>query len=441
GILLYEMLTGVTPFSGENTASILYRQVHSPAPPIRSINPRLPQELQPVVDRALAKNPATRYADPLDLAHDLQEAARWLPPGSPWLGGRSSQVQSNGNRRNTPEGQGVLYSHKTLRSPTSPQEPVQDGYSIYRDTGSNRDGRDPRQARAISGRTVPAGKSGPRAMMLVFALLLLAAGGAVIAVAAGVLHLPHSASNSRFLAPGPATYTGPRRTDSGPDLHIMQALVPPTIDGDLSDWVGAPAGPFPADKITFIAPVKSVQWGGPDDLSATFNFAWDADNFYVATTVTDNIHIQLPTTRGHNLFNGDDIEIWFDTDLAGDFASNSANSDDYQLGISPGDFGALSPEAVFWNPSSKKSDKLAGIIKVAARKRPDGNGYTLEAAVPWSALGNFHPQPGAAIGFAASAGDNDQRRGPNQPPMQELMTSTVPRLQYQAPFTFGNLFF
>src|SRR5437870_2676371 len=85
GVILYEMLTGVTPFAGETTASILYRQVHDNPVPLRSVNPRLPVELQPVVDRALAKNPALRYSDPLDLATELQEVARWLPSGSPWI--------------------------------------------------------------------------------------------------------------------------------------------------------------------------------------------------------------------------------------------------------------------------------------------------------------------------------------------------------------------
>src|SRR5439155_2245154 len=72
GVVLYEMLTGVTPFAGETTASILYRQVHDNPVPLRSINPRMPSELQPGLDRALAKNPALRYNDPLDLARDLE---------------------------------------------------------------------------------------------------------------------------------------------------------------------------------------------------------------------------------------------------------------------------------------------------------------------------------------------------------------------------------
>jgi hypothetical protein len=155
----------------------------------------------------------------------------------------------------------------------------------------------------------------------------------------------------------------------------------------------------------------------------------------VAAVVTDNVHVQSTRTRGGDLYKGDDIEIWFDTDLAGDFASREGNADDFQLGLSPGDFEGLAPEAYFWNPD-RKPERIR-LVTVAARPREGGNGYTLEAAVPWEALGTFRPQPGGAIGFAASAGDNDQP----EVAIQELMISTSPRLQYKQPLTFGNLYF
>jgi hypothetical protein len=266
-------------------------------------------------------------------------------------------------------------------------------------------------------------------LALVVALLLLA-GGTFLLISALGLFANRSDAGSRFKAPGAPTYAGPTRADNGPDLHIPQALIPPAIDGDLSDWAGAGA-PFAAPNITF---QKGRQWGGPDDLSASFFFAWDDTHFYVAATVTDNLHVQFARTRGYDLYKGDDIEIWFDTDLAGDFAVREANGDDFQLGLSPGDFAGLAPEAVFWNPD--RLDERNASVSVAAKPREPG-GYTLEAAVPWQALGSFRPQEGMAIGFAASAGDNDQEGVPQQ----ELMITTCPRLQYRQPLTFGNLFF
>ena len=86
--------------------------------------------------------------------------------------------------------------------------------------------------------------------------------------------------------------------------------------------------------------------------------------------MTDNVHVQSTRTRGGDLYKGDDIEIWFDTDLAGDFASREGNADDFQLGLSPGDFEGLAPEAYFWNPD-RKPERIR-LVTVAARPREGG---------------------------------------------------------------------
>jgi hypothetical protein len=420
GVVLYEMLTGVTPFAGETTASILYRQVHDNPLPLRSVNPRLPSELQPVLDRALAKNPALRPADPLELAKSFEDVAHWLPPGSPWLKGRPpTGAQANGKRPS-----GYLYTQQasTQGTPKYGQRPYVE--QVY-DVDSMGNEIIPDQER----------KGGRRSMMLVFALLLLGLGAGIIAIATGAL------SGLGNLGRGPTNFAAPGeiaasqvRTGNGPNIGVPKALVPVTIDGDLSDWGGASPGPFPAAFLTYTA-TKSIKYEGPDDLSAQFSLAWDADNLYIGADIVDDIHVQLPSTRAYQLYKGDDLELWFDTDLPGDFASREANKDDFQLGLSPGDFDTLGPEAVFWNP-----DRLAArnnLVRVASQRKADGKGYLLEAAVPWSAFGDFRPQPGTAIGFVASAGDNDREGVPGQ----ELMISTAPALEYAKPLTFGNLFF
>jgi serine/threonine-protein kinase len=447
GVVLYEMLTGVTPFVGENTASVLYRQVHDKPPPLRSINPRIPSELQPVLDRALAKNPALRYGDPLDLARDLEDTVQWLSPGSPWLGRKGAVAGTNGipGSRN-----GAAYPIVSAAPPLSPTGVLPNGGAAAAVASTAKSGS--RKTTPGSGPVVPppptrAYVPSPaetrrdviappvdrsRLTTLAIALVLLVAGSALLLAATGVLSGGRGSNGPRFQPPGPSQYAGPLRKDNGADISIPQALVPPTIDGNLSDWQGASPGPFPAPYLTY---QKGRTLAGPDDLSASFNFAWDKDNFYVAATVTDNIHIQNINTRGYDLYYGDDIEIWFDTDLAGDFNSGEGNADDFQLGLSPGDFSGLAPEAVFWKPD--RNDSRNKLVTVAALPRAGAHGYTLEAAVPWTVFGTFRPQPGGAIGFVASAGDSDRTVNP----FQELMVSTAPTLQWNDPLTFGNLFF
>ncbi|HST04532.1 MAG TPA: protein kinase [Chloroflexia bacterium] len=419
GIVLYEMLTGVTPFVGENTAAVLYKQVHEKPPPLHAINSRLPSDLQPIMDRALAKNPAMRYADPTDLTRALAEILRWSRPNIPSTSSRNKPGVTS---------TGLLGHAGASPSATEGERRAASNGAQLAVVDSNPTPRNPPSQMIAPSRT------GARWIPFVASIALLAAGAILVVSAIGLFANKASGDGgARFKAPGESVYAGPKRTDNGPDISIPQALIPPVIDGDLSDWQGAQPGPFGSDDITYRKVGRD--WGGPSDLSASFYFAWDDTNFYVAGTITDNLHVQTARTRGYDLYKGDDVELWFDTDLAGDFAVSEANADDYQLGLSPGDFAGLAPEAVFWNPD--RSSARDALVRVAAQPRTDNNGYIIEAAVPWQAMGAFRPHAGSAIGFAASAGDNDQRDTPEQ----ELMTSTGPRLQYRQPFTFGNLLF
>jgi serine/threonine-protein kinase len=63
GIVLYELLTGAVPFDGETAVTIALKQVSAVPPPPSTINPAVPPELDAVVLRALAKDPAERFGD------------------------------------------------------------------------------------------------------------------------------------------------------------------------------------------------------------------------------------------------------------------------------------------------------------------------------------------------------------------------------------------
>lgn len=71
GVLFYEMLTGVNPFRRETTAASLGAILHERPPPLRERRPGLPRELQRIVERCLAKDPAERYPSAAELHGDL----------------------------------------------------------------------------------------------------------------------------------------------------------------------------------------------------------------------------------------------------------------------------------------------------------------------------------------------------------------------------------
>lgn len=72
GVMLYEMLTGKVPFTGENPFTIMNdRLLNNPEPP-REIDPTITPQLQEVIYRALERDPKNRYPNAKDFAWDLE---------------------------------------------------------------------------------------------------------------------------------------------------------------------------------------------------------------------------------------------------------------------------------------------------------------------------------------------------------------------------------
>jgi len=71
GVVLYWMFTSEIPFPGSTVTEITYNVAHTNPPPARQVNWALPEELDEVLRKCLAKNPADRYASAGMLAADL----------------------------------------------------------------------------------------------------------------------------------------------------------------------------------------------------------------------------------------------------------------------------------------------------------------------------------------------------------------------------------
>jgi eukaryotic-like serine/threonine-protein kinase len=80
GVILYQCLTGNTPFNGDGVSALMYQITnHNPAPP-STLNPQVPVMLDYIVAKALAKSVDERYQSCADFAADLRECRKTLEP-------------------------------------------------------------------------------------------------------------------------------------------------------------------------------------------------------------------------------------------------------------------------------------------------------------------------------------------------------------------------
>ncbi len=79
GVMLYEMLTGQSPFMGENVNAIMFQTLNTVPTPPGILNSKVPDMLNFIVAKALAKDRDDRYQNARDLANDLRACRDTLP--------------------------------------------------------------------------------------------------------------------------------------------------------------------------------------------------------------------------------------------------------------------------------------------------------------------------------------------------------------------------
>ena len=78
GIIFYEMVTGRVPYTAETPIAVVFKHIQDPLPSARELNPNLPESVELVLLKALAKNPEDRYQKAEDFVQAIQKA---IPEG------------------------------------------------------------------------------------------------------------------------------------------------------------------------------------------------------------------------------------------------------------------------------------------------------------------------------------------------------------------------
>jgi GH18 family chitinase len=224
--------------------------------------------------------------------------------------------------------------------------------------------------------------------------------------------------------PTPApTVMAPRPFEK--DVHAVRGI---TLDGKLDDWPAAPDFVLD-DKSQLAYQSTPASWAGPQDLSARAWVGWAPDGLYFAFDVVDDVHVQ--TKADSDLWHGDHVELQFDTLLEKDYTNPGMNDDDYQIGLSVGDFKQVPPVAYAWFNGPEPAGPVSSIQMAYT---VTDKGYILEAFVPKDALAGITLAEGATFGMNISPSDADSSAGG-----QKAMLSTSAIRTYADPRTFGKI--
>ena len=79
GCVLYELLTGVTPFHGDSPVAIAYQHVNEPPKPPSTLDNSIPSSLDSITLGALAKSPSNRYQTAAEMRSDVERSIAGMP--------------------------------------------------------------------------------------------------------------------------------------------------------------------------------------------------------------------------------------------------------------------------------------------------------------------------------------------------------------------------
>jgi serine/threonine protein kinase len=119
GAVLYEMLAGKKAFRGDSITGLIFKIITEEPPPIRELDPSLPDEIVRIIGKSLAKTPEMRYQTGRDMADDLLALTR--PGSTPTL--RQAEVA-------TAPGMRVPAGPPTVNAPATLNAAIETSHSV-----------------------------------------------------------------------------------------------------------------------------------------------------------------------------------------------------------------------------------------------------------------------------------------------------------------------
>ena len=179
-------------------------------------------------------------------------------------------------------------------------------------------------------------------------------------------------------------------------ISIGEITKPPVLDGNLDDWPADTTGVVIGSASNGVR--RHFNWTGTRDSSAVVRLAWDANYFYLAADVCDDLLAQVSDEK--EIYQGDSLELFFNT-----HPQQHRVDGFWQIAIAPP---LKEGESLRVIGAQKPFEGVEGKTQVYP------GGYTLECRIPWKNLTGFMPAIDQYLGFQLMLDDRDKTRKSQQ---------------------------